>query len=144
VAIFVVCAESDLGRAPTPRLGGTRRKVNDGGRVRLPTYAGQVSEMAIPEAQEHLADVVHRAAENGSVIYLTDHGHRLAAIVPAGAAARLEQRTTDEARQRLSEAGLLATVDRLPGGRPAEDLVASARHEAGRGRSLAEYVAEGR
>jgi prevent-host-death family protein len=100
--------------------------------------------MAIPEAREHLADVVHRAAESGSVIYLTDHGRRLAAIVPAGAAARLEQDTTDDARQRLAEAGLLATVERLADDRPDRDAVAAARGEAGRGRSLSEYVIDGR
>jgi len=108
------------------------------------TYPDVVSEMAIPEAREHLADVVHRAAESGSVIYLTDHGRRLAAIVPAGAAARLEQDITDDARQRLAEAGLLADVESLPDVRPARDAVAAARREAGRGRSLSEYVIEGR
>jgi hypothetical protein len=61
--------------------------------------------MAIPEAREHLVDVVHRAAESVSVIYLTDHRRRLAAIVSAGAAARLEQGATCDARQRLAAAG---------------------------------------
>jgi prevent-host-death family protein len=103
-----------------------------------------VSEMAIPEAREHLADVVHRTAESGSVIYLTDHGRRLAAIVPVGAAARLEQDTADDARQRLAEAGLLATVEGLTNDRPDRDAVTAARSEAGRGRSLSEYVVEGR
>src|SRR5262249_120371 len=100
--------------------------------------------MAIPEAREHLADVVHRAAESGSVIYLTDHGRRLAARVPAGGAARLEQDPTDGARQRLAAAGLLAPVERLADERPARDAVAAARSEAGHGRSLSEYVVEGR
>jgi prevent-host-death family protein len=100
--------------------------------------------MAIPEAREHLADLVHRAAESGSVIYLTDDGRRLAAIVPAGAAARLEQDTTDDARQRLAEAGLLANVESLPDVRPARNAVAAARRKAGQGRSLSEYVIEGR
>lgn len=38
--------------------------------------------MPIEDAPE-LADAAHRAAEGGKVVYLTEHGQRLAAIVPA-------------------------------------------------------------
>lgn len=39
---------------------------------------------------ERLAEAVREAATSGKVIYLTDHGQRLATIVPAGLAALLE------------------------------------------------------
>jgi antitoxin Phd len=39
-------------------------------------------EVAVSEARANLADLVDEA-ESGNVIYLTRHGHRVAAIVPA-------------------------------------------------------------
>ena len=49
-----------------------------------------MTEMPLPEG-EHLADVARDAAASGEVVYLTDHGRRLAAIVPAGLAELLER-----------------------------------------------------
>ena len=46
--------------------------------------------MPLPEG-EHLAEVAREAAASGEVVYLTDHGQRLAAIVPAHLAELLER-----------------------------------------------------
>ena len=46
--------------------------------------------MPLPQG-EHLAEVAREAAVSGEVVYLTDHGERLAAIVPAGLAELLER-----------------------------------------------------
>jgi len=46
--------------------------------------------MPLPEG-EHLAEVAREAAASGEVVYLTDHGQRLAAIVPAILAELLER-----------------------------------------------------
>ena len=53
-------------------------------------YPEAVSEVPISEASGHLAEVAEESAATGEVIYLTRGGHRLAAIVPADAAARIE------------------------------------------------------
>lgn len=47
--------------------------------------------LSITEARGQLADVVNEAAYAGTVTYLTRHGRRLAAIVPAEAAEVLER-----------------------------------------------------
>jgi len=52
--------------------------------------------MPLPEG-EQLAEVAREAAASGDVVYLTDRGERLAAIVPAGLAGLLE-RGSDVAR----------------------------------------------
>lgn len=56
-----------------------------------------------------LADLAHRAVDRGQVVYLTEHGHRLAAIVPAEAAAELEAAEDaadiERARAALEEPG---------------------------------------
>jgi antitoxin (DNA-binding transcriptional repressor) of toxin-antitoxin stability system len=49
-----------------------------------------MTEMPLPEG-EQLALVAREAAESGQVVYLTDHGQRLAAIVPASLAELLER-----------------------------------------------------
>ncbi|SBW25351.1 hypothetical protein FDG2_4511 [Candidatus Protofrankia californiensis] len=49
-----------------------------------------MTEMPLPEG-ERLALVAREAAESGQVVYLTDHGRRLAAIVPASLAEFLER-----------------------------------------------------
>lgn len=51
---------------------------------------GSVSEVPIWEASSHLSEVAHEAVQRGEVVYLTEHGQRLAAIVPADLAARIE------------------------------------------------------
>jgi hypothetical protein len=52
-------------------------------------YDVVMTEMPLPEG-EQLALVAREAAESGQVVYLTDHGQRLAAIVPASLAELLE------------------------------------------------------
>ncbi len=49
-----------------------------------------MSEIPLPDG-EHLTEVARAAAESGQVVYLTDQGRRLAAIVPAGLAELLER-----------------------------------------------------
>ena len=49
-----------------------------------------MAEPPLPDG-EHLADVVREAAASGTVVYLTDRGERLAAIVPAHLAELLER-----------------------------------------------------
>jgi len=46
-------------------------------------YAWDMSEMAVSEARDHLADVVNRVAYTGESTYLTRRGRRVAAVVPA-------------------------------------------------------------
>ena len=75
-------------RVPSPdRIVGADRHA---AYVALLPYAGVMSEMPIQDAQDHLSDVISRASATGEVIYLTDHGERLAAIMPAGRAAVLD------------------------------------------------------
>lgn len=57
---------------------------------RLEGYDPRVTEMPIPEG-EQLSTVARHAARSGEVVYLTDHGRRLAAIVPAGLAELLDR-----------------------------------------------------
>ncbi|MFF3438383.1 hypothetical protein [Streptosporangium sp. NPDC002721] len=40
-------------------------------------------EVPLDEADGHLPDVINAAAERNTIAYLTDHGRRVAAIVPA-------------------------------------------------------------
>jgi len=40
-------------------------------------------EIPLDEASGHLAEVVGRATRGDRIVYLTDHGRRIAAIVPA-------------------------------------------------------------
>lgn len=58
--------------------------------VRVVPYAGAMSEMPVQDAQDHLSEVISRTSATGEVIYLTDHGERLAAIMPAKRAAVLD------------------------------------------------------
>jgi antitoxin (DNA-binding transcriptional repressor) of toxin-antitoxin stability system len=64
-----------------------------------------MSEMPISDAEGHLADLSHEAEESGEVIYLTDHGRRVSAIVPANAAAAMEA-AEDAADAAAAEAAL--------------------------------------
>lgn len=67
-----------------------------------------MSEMPLEDVPG-LADLAHQAADRGQVVYLTEHGHRLAAIVPAEVAAELEAAEdaadTERARAALEEPG---------------------------------------
>lgn len=63
-----------------------------------------MTEMPIPDG-EQLAAVAREAARSGKVVHLTDHGERLAAIVPANLAALLERRGTTGGRRVLGARG---------------------------------------
>ena len=58
--------------------------------------------MPLPDG-ERLAEVARETAASGEVMYLTDHGRRLAAIVPASLAERLEP-TGDRTGRRVLRA----------------------------------------
>jgi hypothetical protein len=47
-------------------------------------------------------------------------------------------------RERLARAGLLLTPERLPGTRPSPQALDRARAEAGGGKPLSDFIAEGR
>jgi hypothetical protein len=59
-----------------------------------------VVEMPLPDG-EQLADVARDAAMSGRVVYLTDRGRRLAAIVPAVLAEMIERRAGVPGRRAL-------------------------------------------
>jgi prevent-host-death family protein len=61
-----------------------------------------MSEIPLGEASREVSDAVHDAAR-GQVVYLTEHGVRLAAIVPAELAAELEHLTPEAFRELLEE-----------------------------------------
>jgi antitoxin Phd len=48
-------------------------------------------EFTVSDARQHLADVVSRAAYAGRITYITRHGRRIAAIVPADVAEAMER-----------------------------------------------------
>jgi antitoxin (DNA-binding transcriptional repressor) of toxin-antitoxin stability system len=61
-----------------------------------------MSELAIEDRPVLSHDVAQQAAR-GQVVYLTDHGHRVAAIVPARIAAELERMSPDELAELLED-----------------------------------------
>jgi antitoxin Phd len=61
-----------------------------------------VSEIPVDQAPGDVARAARDAAR-GQVIYLTEHGERLAAIVPAELAEELENLTPDEFRELLED-----------------------------------------
>jgi antitoxin (DNA-binding transcriptional repressor) of toxin-antitoxin stability system len=61
----------------------------------------------------HLDEVVEESAATGEVIYLTRDGHRLAAIVPADAAAQIEAEE-DAADVAAAEAAMAEPGDDIP------------------------------
>ena len=69
--------------------------------------------MPISEATGHLDEVAEESAATGEVIYLTRDGHRLAAIVPAEAAAQLEA-AEDAADLAAAEAAMAEPGDDIP------------------------------
>jgi antitoxin Phd len=62
-------------------------------------------ELGITDARDRLAEIVNEAAYTGSVTYITRRGRRLAAIVPAVDAERLE-RAEDAYLARLAREAL--------------------------------------
>jgi antitoxin (DNA-binding transcriptional repressor) of toxin-antitoxin stability system len=61
-----------------------------------------MSEIPLDEAPREVSNAAHDAAR-GQVVYLTEHGERLAAIVPVELAAELENLTPDEFRELLED-----------------------------------------
>lgn len=60
-----------------------------------------MSEVPLDDGPD-ISAAAHDAAR-GNVVYLTEHGERLAAIVPAEFAALLEDMTPDQARELLED-----------------------------------------
>ncbi|GAA1526640.1 hypothetical protein GCM10009678_05150 [Actinomadura kijaniata] len=63
-----------------------------------------MSELPLEHTPE-LAEVAHEAADEGKVVHLTEHGRRLAAVIPAEAYERL-RRLQDEDDLRKVREGL--------------------------------------
>lgn len=61
------------------------------------------NEVPVEGSSEEWAQAAHEAAERGQVIYVTEHGHRLAAIVPPDLAAVLEELDPDERNELLED-----------------------------------------
>jgi hypothetical protein len=61
-----------------------------------------MSEIPLDEASGEVNDAAHDAAR-GQVVYLTEHGVRLAAIVPAELAAEFEHLTPEAFRELVEE-----------------------------------------
>ena len=61
-----------------------------------------MSEIPLDEAPREVSDAAHDAAR-GRVVYLTEHGERLAAIVPAELAAELENLSPQEFHELLED-----------------------------------------
>ncbi|MGH3786678.1 MAG: type II toxin-antitoxin system Phd/YefM family antitoxin [Pseudonocardiaceae bacterium] len=71
-----------------------------------PDYpASMPHELPAIEVRRTLSEVVGRAQHGGHTTYITHHGRRVAAIVPADAAERLEQ-LEDEALARMAQEAL--------------------------------------
>jgi antitoxin (DNA-binding transcriptional repressor) of toxin-antitoxin stability system len=62
------------------------------------TYSGRVGEIPLEEVPREVTDAAYDAAR-GQVVYLTEHGERLAAIVPA----ELENLTPEQFRELLED-----------------------------------------
>jgi prevent-host-death family protein len=72
-----------------------------------------VSELPISEVAGHLDEVADESVATGEVIYLTRNGRRLAAIVPAEAAAEMEA-AEDAADIAAAEAALAEPSEDIP------------------------------
>jgi len=69
-------------------------------------------EMPASEARAAFADLIGRAQHAGATTYITNHGRRVAAIVPVEAAEALE-RLEDEALTKAALAALAEGGDRV-------------------------------
>jgi hypothetical protein len=63
-----------------------------------------VREIPVEQVPEELAESA-RAAARGEIVYLTENGERLAAIVPPGFAAELDDLAPDEVLELLDDLG---------------------------------------
>jgi hypothetical protein len=70
--------------------------------TRALAYSGRVGEIPLEEVPGEVTEAAHDAAR-GQVVYLTEHGERLAAIVPAELAAELENLTPAQFRELLED-----------------------------------------
>ncbi|HWG11975.1 MAG TPA: hypothetical protein VG268_01750 [Streptosporangiaceae bacterium] len=61
-------------------------------------------EIPVEQVPEELAESA-RAAARGEIVYLTENGERLAAIVPPGFAAELDDLAPDEVLELLDDLG---------------------------------------
>jgi DNA-binding MarR family transcriptional regulator len=61
-----------------------------------------MSEIPLDQTPGDVAAAAHDAAR-GKVVYLTEHGERLAAIVPAELAAEMEKLTPEQFRELLED-----------------------------------------
>jgi prevent-host-death family protein len=81
-----------------------------------------MSEMSISEASYHLVEVAHQAVSTGEVVYLTERGRPVVALVPAvdASAERAAAADTDaseklvDTEQRQRRRAFLATLDEVP------------------------------
>jgi hypothetical protein len=107
-------------------------------------YIGDMREVPLDKASGDVTAAAHDAAR-GRVVYLTEHGNRLAAIVPAEIAAELESMAPEAFRELLEEfADAQAARQALAeGGEPVpwEQVKAEAEAQARR-EAEAEYEAE--
>jgi antitoxin (DNA-binding transcriptional repressor) of toxin-antitoxin stability system len=84
---------------PALRPGGAGRFAAREGAL---AYSGGVGEIPLEDVPREVTDAAHDAAR-GQVVYLTEHGERLAAIVPAELAAELENLTPEQFRELLED-----------------------------------------
>jgi len=84
---------------PAIRPGGAGRSAAG---TAVLAYSGRVSEIPLEEVPREVTDAAHDAAR-GLVVYLTEHGERLAAIVPAELAAEVEHLTPEQFRELLED-----------------------------------------
>ena len=72
-----------------------------------------MSEMPITDARAHLTELANRAEYNGESTYLTRHGKRVAAVVPADWLAAME-RVEDELDNAAADAALAEDAPTIP------------------------------
>ena len=77
------------------------RAASERARARCAAYPEIMSELPLDDGPD-ISAAAHEAAR-GHVVYLTEHGERLAAIVPAELAAELENLTPAEFRELLED-----------------------------------------
>jgi len=68
-------------------------------------YVLDMSEMPITDARAHLTELANRAEYNGESVYLTRHGKRVAALVPADWLSEIE-RVEDEIDNAAADSAL--------------------------------------
>ena len=74
-----------------------------------------MSELPLGNVPSDITAAAHDAAERGQVIYLTDaSGNRIAAIVPAGMAAEIEEDLADAEIARKARASIKAGEPLIP------------------------------